>query len=31
MAMDDEERRESDVDVGAAGGGSDKGQRGIIT
>ncbi len=30
-AMDDEERRECDGDVGAAGGGSDKGQRGIKT
>ena len=28
---DDEERREHDGDVGAAGGGSDKGQRGIKT
>ena len=31
MVMDDEERREYDGDVGAAGGGSDKGQHGIKT
>ena len=31
MAMDDEERHECASDVGAAGGGSDKGQRGIKT
>ena len=31
MAMDDEERRERDSDVGAARGGSNKGQRGIKT
>jgi hypothetical protein len=31
MAIDDEERRERDGNVGAAGGGSDKRQRGIKT
>jgi len=31
MAMDNEERRECVGNVGAAGGGSDKGQRGIKT
>ncbi len=31
MAMDDEERRERDGDVGAAGGGSNKGQHSIKT
>ena len=30
-AKDDEEQRKCDGDVGAAGGGSDKGQRGIKT
>jgi hypothetical protein len=31
MAMDDEERQERDSNVGAAGGGSDKGQHSIKT
>ena len=31
MAMDEEERRERDGDVGAAGGGSNKGQHSIKT